>query len=251
MKNKQVNNRTPQQIIHSLINRNYNYYGVDIDYDRNSSNCSCGDYCRCSVITNAKINDIDERYIKSGIIKDICKEFKKETQNEIFLYCVERVLACGKFGEKDYYDINVSNGYYGEEIRSIDFQNADAVSNNLISLFKIKKPIDWVKFVLEIEYGFLLDDIKNSKKVILIEAMKDNLIVPNETYATKLNKEKIQEYDDHHRNYPIGIYRAVGFEGMDKNRTIVPHKYNIMDGYHRHRAFKNSTDKTCKIIVVE
>ena len=56
---------------------NFQYCGVEYDYDSNSDDCHCfPDYCRCSTIENAKVTSVNvsmmvKHFIETRKIRNI------------------------------------------------------------------------------------------------------------------------------------------------------------------------------------
>jgi hypothetical protein len=94
--------------------------------------------------------------------------------------------------------------------------------------------------VLELEYGYLADIIKNAKDFQIVNVEKEQLIIPNQDYARRLNMDLVNEYSDH--NLPIGIY----IEQQTK-----PVKYRLVDGTHRTMAFLKSKRIRADIFVTK
>lgn len=198
--------------------------GIDYDYER--SGCTCNDYpCRCTTIEHTWINKITP--------SDVIKNIMPKKMTELEKYCFDRLCYINKIYDKDYYEINVCSGYYGEEIDSIYFENEEKVLeefSNLQSLSDAKK----ILRILELEYGYVLKSIENARSVTITEVNKNDIVFPQEEYHCKLEKDVVESYSDY--NLPRCVVIKQGF------------KYKIIDGYHRATAC--SKDKI-KVVVVE
>jgi hypothetical protein len=207
----------------SLVDLDF-HYSVDVDYDTDSSGCQCEDYCRCSRIENTRVNSVSISSLIntiSGIsIYDTIKKTKtKKNDDEIFNYCLERILVALKLYRKDIWDISVRNGYYGEEIGSVvlDKDLAEAGDEWITKLNNTKKDDDRIRLALEAEYGYILGDLKNANFSIE-EIYKSDIYFGQETY-----RKKVVAGDLIYNDYK-GICGICHKEGS---------KYRIIDGYHR------------------
>jgi hypothetical protein len=116
MKNKTTN--LTQSITNTPLSQiNFYYNGVTVYYDSDRENCNCGSICRCQRIINTKIKEINVFDVTKTIINNY-----KQKLNEIDHYCINRVLTILKVWDPDNWDINVSSGYYGEEIQSVELK---------------------------------------------------------------------------------------------------------------------------------
>jgi hypothetical protein len=224
----------------------YNFrYLVDVEYDTEyhcdeEENCDeegnsfCkNDFCRCSTIENTRIEKgIDILYIVQAVLSP-----KSSIIDE---YCVERILRINKIYDTDPYhdmlDIEVCRGYYGEEIGSVtlDRQIAKKIDEEVAKMLSLSDN-DKIRYVLELEYGYVLESLKNLTFSIK-EVDKENIIFAQKEYAKKLDKEMVEQYKDWN-DLPRGI--CLKEDNVEK--------YRIIDGYHRCMA---ATDKL-KIFVGE
>jgi hypothetical protein len=116
-----------------MIDFNFQWDGIELDYDRRYScnESGCDMICRCSEIVNQKIVSINysnlveavynyyfdkslstERDIKlNSVLHGITKE--------IDLYTIDRITRHFKLWDKSNWDINIENGFYGQEIDSV------------------------------------------------------------------------------------------------------------------------------------
>ena len=206
-----------------------------IDYDSNSEvafdhyeRCA-DDYCRCSTL-HPTINSIDYKEIAKYIID----EFKIE--NEKVKYCIERI--CSTLNIDDF-ECNVCGGYYGEEMDSIVIDNY-SILNKLEEVIdiklarkrkldkieaeavlpgkRVKVDSEKIRKVLELEYGYLLNDMSDATFSI-IEVDPKDIVFPQKNYLKTLSSEKIKGYKNHQ-----GICGVVRLKGG---------KFNVVDGYHR------------------
>ncbi len=199
------------------------YFGeVDCDYTCCTGECG-DDYCRCSKIINAKITSLDALSIAKKLIP-------KKDLDTLKGYCKERVLRhCGVF-DLDNWEPNIQQGYYGEQ--------CDGISLNNTVLSKVKELLKTgltIPKVLTLEYGYLLENLKNCKWNIAVVPRESIIIGQNNYYSNKLNPKIVDSYKDH--TFPICVCIHMPESG---NGHI------LIDGYHRFAA----TDGKRKIKII-
>jgi hypothetical protein len=215
-------------------------YEVDYDYDRSPCTCDAdehGDYCRCTTIERAWVETINVRQVINKLYNRYCKE-----HSEINEYCFDRICSALKIYDKDYYEVESCPGYYGEEIGGVYFENEEKIVNAYNKLLEFETDIEKIKYILELEYGYLLDRVQ-IKTVARIELVStDTIRLPQQEYFMKLDKEVIEDYKN--RNLPVAVCIK------EKDRYIEAFdRYVLIDGYHRFVA--NKDRKMNKIIVLE
>lgn len=205
-----------------------NFYwepGFKIKYEnyrscQHGSDCCDNDYCRCGIIENAEVTEVG----------DITGCF--ETSNEFSKYCVDRLLVARKIWDSDKWEVRVQWGYYGQEIDGVYLKNAEAIENEVNKLLGLSDA-DKLKYVLNLEYGYILDVLEN-KAFEICEVDKSSIIFGQEGHYKKCDKDIVEKYRDY--ELPRGI--------CVKDGT----KYRVIDGYHRISACQ---DEKVKIIVVK
>lgn len=157
-------------------------YIIDAEYDYDAE-CPCdedpeicaNDYCRCRRISNQRITNVKGSWslaeniagIETVYSKDINNKYIKiknpPNTNPILLYCIERILVSSNFYNEDNWEIGVEGGYYGEEIGDIT-PSEDLVTEinlKLKNLQYIEDDSERIKFILTLEYGCLLEELKD------------------------------------------------------------------------------------------
>jgi hypothetical protein len=215
-------------------------YDVEYDYERSACTCDAyerGDYCRCTTIERAWVESIDIEKVIDKLYTKYCKE-----HSEINEYCFDRICSVFKIYDKDYYEVESCWGYYGEEVDGVYFENEEKIFNSYNELLKLESDIEKIKYVLELEYGYLLDriSIKTSAKIEIVNTEKVKL--PQQEYFMKLSKEVIEDYKN--RKLPM----AVCIKEKDRFHDAFD-RYILIDGYHRFIA--NKDKNVNKIIVLE
>ena len=214
---------------------------LDVDYNE-TTNClvnQCGTICKCGVIDPkvTKVRDIS--YISNSLladrslrvklsISDYQKRYSKEKRLDIFFkYCVDRLVRIHKLFDPRVWETSVQGGYYGQELGSVT--PPDEFQNDVKTLRDLS-PNRKIEFVLEKEYGYLLNRIKH--KTWKTQKVPKALVVPqNETYRKKISLDYRLCKD-----LPIGIYIKNGQE------------FELIDGYHR---LVSSNRKEVEIIYCE
>ncbi len=170
--------------IDDFLNQNFHYYGVDVDFKRTQcggSSCDkCDGYSRCSRIISTQVEFVNFNLIMNS--------YTDETKlSEIEKYCLDRILRIEKLYDKDSFEVNTGRGYYGEEIESvhITYEVKESIKNKLNEISTLSD-VEKIKKVLEYEYGYLLDSIKDASSVELKEVSFDSIKIGNESYHSKI-----------------------------------------------------------------
>ena len=210
---------------------NLAWSGVEYDYER--SQCTCHDWiCRCTTIESAWVEDININKVMSCLLID---HFPRENLTEIDLYCFDRICRVNNIWDKECYEIEVCPGYYGEEIDGVFFENEKKVIDEFDKLIKLKSDADKIKYVLELEYGYVIESIENCHNVSVISCDPKLVVASQQEYYHRLEKNVVESYKDY--KIPCAIYKKNG------------DRYLIIDGYHRVAANK---EKECiEIIVID
>lgn len=215
-------------IIVNLENPQY-LSGINYDYDDDKGYCECGEYCRCGKISNFRLLELDITKLINSIIDT------KVLKNPFDVYAADRVIRAAKLTKESFEGIGVS-GYYGEELSiSLNQNQLDFIEGNLLAVELIKTNIDKIKFLLNLEYGYLLDVIKDAKSAEIISIDKYKIVHSQEEYRKKV---PISEYYSQEYTLPTGIVREVSLD-----------RYRILDGYHR--TFSNSKLNSIDVILIK
>lgn len=221
---------------------NFPSYLLDFNYHTEYSCTSndrdniCDPYCKCGTIVDIEILNIDFSTI--DIVKDYFEEFKLIDQ-----YCIDRILKIYNFQDPSLWEINVCSGYYGQEIESASFINMHKLADKIKEFILIEMDLDKIKFILELEYGYILDSLKKASTVAIKSSNIDYLkssIQLNENYSNKLNKENLEYYSqkmDNNMNFDFPFFIA-----QEKNGQLF-----LIDGYHRFLSLKKKITNKKKI----
>ncbi|MFA5024081.1 MAG: hypothetical protein WC523_03955 [Patescibacteria group bacterium] len=208
-----------------------------VEYDSEMSDCHCdarrnGDYCRCKTVASTKITEICIPEIVNLLFKNT-----EENNDKLLKYCVNRILTYSSANEKEHWIVSVSNGYYGQETDGtyLDYSTVGKLSIPISELLESKSLHQRVLIALEWEYGYLLDSLKDIKSCTEVSVDPAEIIVPQQEYYRKMDKEAIEQYKDF--DGPICICLKVG------------DAYKVVDGYHRLQA--NIDKSSINILVLE
>ena len=208
-------------------------YIVDYDYER--SRCTCdayarGDYCRCTTIEQTWIDNVN--------VCDVVEElYRKHSRTDSYIdkYCFDRICYAFKIYDKDYYEVEPTWGYYGEEINGVWFENEEKIFNAYYEVLDLNTVLEKIQYCLKLEYNYLIDCVESAASAVIIEVSPNSIRLPQTEYFIKVDKNVIEEYKN--RNLPI----AVCFRDGDK--------YRLIDGYHRFVA--NKDRDSVDIVVLE
>lgn len=230
--------------------RNDFKYMVSYDYDTiyscEESGCNEEGICRCGHITNTYLNKVDVSVIVTNIYSEIFDNSISTKRNnainslwgiseEIQKYTIDRILRVNKIWKPQFWDINVSGGYYGQEIDEVVLIEDVVlkINSQLERAFQIDNLTERVEYLLTLENGFILDDIKDKKYHISVIDI-DDIIFSNTEHKRKVVIEELEHYSD--RNYS-------GIRGIVKKDGI---KFKLIDGYHR---LSKTENKLVKVLV--
>ena len=202
---------------------------VDYDYERSACHCD-DDYCRCTTIEHAWIDNINV----NEVIKNLYDRHSR-TNLDIDEYCFDRICSAFKIYDKDYYEVETGPGYYGDEVYGVYFENEEKIFNAYYEVIALKTNIEKIKYCLNLEYGYLIDSVESASLAHTLRVSPGDIRLPQTEYFIKLENNVIEEYKD--RTLPVAV--CVRDEGC----------YRLIDGYHRYIANKDR-DKV-DIIVLE
>lgn len=231
-----------------------NVLGVDFTYDLrydydNYTSCSesgCNEegICRCSIIENAHVISVNipsmVNHIYANYFDDSISTKRNSTINsilggvskEIDIYTIDRILRINKVYEPSNWEVQVCGGYYGEEIDDVILEDSVAkkIENQLEEAFNIIDLTERIEFLLMLEYGSILPELKGCKYSVETHE-RDSIIFGSDKHYRKVNTKNLEHYSD--KSYQ-GI-RGIALDKGDKLRLI--------DGYHRSSTSENRTIK--------
>lgn len=201
----------------------------DIDYDRETNceeyRCEEDECCRCEVITNIQVrNSISNKFAFYNWLWN--SENKSPELEDILAF----MFAKAMFNPNSFNGL-ARNGYYGQEIDSIMFEDSEFWRQ--AEIFNGLSNTERLKMILTLEYGHILPNIEEIKEWEHVQVKYENIVLG----YSKQNPSVIQEYKGHlaqcnsNKTYlknELQFYCPVVFE---KNG-----KYPIIDGHHRFLA---------------
>ena len=205
---------------------------VDYDYERTA--CTCNDWpCRCTRIYDQHITHININKVMTDILH---KHFKGNIKiSEFDLYCFDRICRLNKIWDQYEYTVEVCDGYYGEEINGVYFDNESVVISQFEQVLGMDNDLQKLKYILELEYGYVIGSVQNATSISVLECSPSMVITAQDTYYHKLEKDIIDSYRDY--NLPCAVC---------KKREDY---YIVIDGYHRVAAAQNK--ENIDIILIE
>lgn len=206
---------------------NFYYNGIDCDYHTrfscSSSGCNEEGICRCGEIVDTQIIDFNLITVIGTIIADL------RIDDPVVRFAVERYIR--KHVTEDSFEIEVTGGYYGDEIDGIYLRDSQ------FEWFLQHTRKEILEAALIDEYGILLPKLKDCEYQG-ISVPIDDIITPS--------KKQEKAADD-------GSY-------LKEIRYLTPlipialcfqkgKKYTVIDGYHRIAAARKAKLKTIHILV--
>jgi hypothetical protein len=224
-------------------------WDYDSIYNCKSYGCEEEGICRCREIVNHRVVDVNFKTIVYGIYSQYSDNSKLSKRNnkidqilgdineDINLYTIDRILRINKLYLNENWRFNITDGYYGQEIDEVVIiQNvAEKIAEQLNTAFSILNFTKRIEYILQLEYGYLLEQLKD-KNYSILEVNRDDILFGNESHLTKLSTKNLDHYSD--KKY--SLIRGIAIQKGDK--------YKIIDGYHR--CFK-SENKTIKLLIAK
>jgi hypothetical protein len=223
-------------------------YDFDTEFSCEESGCNEERICRCGHITNTYLINVFVSKMTSIIYSEIfdgsLSSKRHNTINslwgiseEIEKYTIDRILRINKIWKPEFWNINVCNGYYGEEIDDIliDESVVQILNNQLEKAFDFDNLTDRIEYLLELENGFVLDNLKGKKYNIDVIDIND-IVFSNQDHKKRVMVENLEHYSD--KNY-TGIRGVVKKDGK---------KWKVIDGYHR---LSKTENKMVKVLIID
>ena len=211
--------------------RNDFKYMVSYDYDTiyscEESGCNEEGICRCGHITNTYLNKVDVSAIVTNIYSEIFDNSISTKRNnvinslwgissEIQKYTIDRILRVNKIWKPEFWNINVSGGYYGQEIDEVILieDMVLKINSQLEMAFQIDNLSERVEYLLTIENGFILE----KDNVIFL------LVLMNKKYINKCYNIYSYWNPKPNMNENIEFFN----KDVDYNEYILPFNYTFL-----------------------
>jgi len=154
---------------------------------------------------------------------------KNKFTDELFVYCVDRIVRSLHVYETTRWSLDYGSYYYGDQVFGAEFDSAEAIDEAVLACWLSD---DWVTYILEAEYGYLLDDAQNCIWEVVEVPKRD--VHRNPEHYRKV------AHTDYYECYPYYVGVA-----LEKNGRL-----ELIDGYHRLTSMKGKgKDKKLKVIV--
>lgn len=238
-----------------IIGHNFGYDGFNVKYDTvyscDESGCDDEGVCRCGQIYNQEIEiervDVSrvseiiyELYFDSGIStkrNNIINSVLYGVTDEIDKYVIDRVLRINKIWNPNSWKVELTGGYYGQEIGDIIFNESVGIKiekeiYEALSIFNLSERIE---YLLNLEYDKILPELSGSSYE-LITVDRDSIYFGSYNHFKNVIKEDLDYYSDKR-------YRGIrGIVIKDGDR------YRLIDGYHR---CSKSENKKVKVLIAK
>ena len=234
-----------KQGLNKMLKLDYTHstdYDYNTEYSCDSSGCYDEGICRCGRIEYAYVKSVNlsslTEEIYSQFMPENVKSRKRETRISEILYggetidkyCIYRILVINKAFDTNNWTVNTCGGYYGDEVEdvTISISTLSSINAQCEILFQLGTLSEKLRYVLELEYGFLLDDVKDCEfELILIYKNHIDFKKLNQNHINNVKMEDLRHYAPSEYDLPRGIVR-----GEIDN-------YKIIDGFHRIIASEN------------
>lgn len=203
---------------------------IDTEYNHNS-----GTYQKAEVVSV----DTDE------VLSRVYKQFKIDDKRQILRYCIERIYRLFSPNDITQYTIDISAGYYGDEIVSVTWKKFDEFIKCVEDLCKRYSKLSQIEYTLEKEYGYIIPRVKNATAVIC-EQIYPSTLTDAFSEAAEYQIKTVM-HDDITNEYveQINNGKMIDYDIF----CIVDKDYHIIDGFHRFAAHLK-TDKLTFINVI-
>lgn len=153
---------------------------------------------------------VDDVTMTEANLEGLAREL---TLTDLDAYCVERILTHYELYNNNKWSFSVRHYYYGDEIFKAKPVNLNEISTMIGKCLRLSDN-EKIPFVLELEYGYLLDILKN--RVWSIEVVQKADICFGSQYRKTKKVERYQEY-----TLPVCVV------------IDIPEGLTLIDGYHR------------------
>lgn len=160
---------------------------------------------------------VDDVTMTEANLESLAREL---TLNDLDAYCIERILTHYELYNSNKWNFDVRHYYYEDEIFKARLVKVNEISATIDKCLRLSDN-EKIPFVLELEYGYLLDILKN--RVWSIEVVqKADICFGSQYHKTK----QIERY----KNYTLPVCVVVD----------IPEGLTLIDGYHRFRSVEKN-----------
>lgn len=203
--------KRPRQRLQELpTDVSFYYCGVDVVYDFDERK-----------ITNEKVSSVELSKVFKKV-EEIYSDYVGSV-SAIESYCIDRIIRSLEMYNPGNYTIDTWAAYYGDEVKSVDFIHITELMSRLARLSKLSTNREKMEYILILEYGYLLDVLKDCYWEIR-QIKRSDVIQCQDAYIKKV------PFCDFYRNWNLPL--CVVTPGSQNG-------YRLIDGYHR---FTNNPD---------
>lgn len=233
-----------------LENSNFSFfinYDTRENYSCEYSGCHEEGVCRCSIIEEVIIKNVDINELSEEIFDRLDQDVLSSRRNKkltellwdydydvVNQYCINRILTINRLWESDSWCPKISMSYYGEEVEDIVIEENifNKISSQILEVLNILSLEEKVFYILKLEYGNVLENILD-KKMSIQDVSFNKIEFPQKSHLNSVKSKDLNFYKNF--DFIRGIVRS--------NRD----RYQVIDGYHRLSA---NTDEKVTVIVV-
>jgi hypothetical protein len=223
-----------------------NYHSPDYTYNTEYScetyGCDQEGICRCGTIVDLEVTKIDLSYLTQEIYEQLIPSDRKSRKRDTKLsqllyggeivdkYCIYRILSINKVYNPSLWEVNTTSGYYGDEIDGVHLDKPvlSKIESECQKLFELVSLSDKLRYVIELEYGYVLDDLQDCEfELISIYKNYIDFKKLNQNHIKMVKMEDLDHYSIDNYDLPRGIVRG------DSSGWVPVDNYKIVDGFHR------------------
>lgn len=176
-----------------------------------------------------EIIDYNIKSVDILALVDVITNENNKFRDELFVYCVDRILRSMQIYETTKWSLDYGHYYYGDQVFGAEVDNPQTIDEAVLACWLSQ---DRVEYILDKEYGYLLDDAQNCVWEVVEVPKKD-------IYRNSQHYKKISHVD-YYEDYPYYVGVA-----LEKNGRI-----ELIDGYHRLTSMKGEgKNKKLKVIL--
>jgi hypothetical protein len=188
------------------------------------SDSPCQYTCQCTVINRAWVTDtheIDPSLLELRRKDEGSKNLSMIMLSEIDHYCLQRLMVMHGCYSADGYDIKIGGGYYGEEISEINLKAHDELEKDICALLALPTDIAKVMHVLNLEYGYIADWVKEANDVEILVMPLRSAIAASTPMIKRENSYRYPLYSKR----PVGVFaNGMLLDGQYRLATLLSEK---------------------------
>ena len=230
--------------IFDLVDYDFQFTGVTLDtrwsYSCKESGCDDEGICRCGTVDYKRVSSVNMTRVIECIIEmtfgTMDKQKKRESRinellglpdMEMLHYATERICRSHKIWSPEKWNIDVSAGYYGEEVEGVCImeETAKLIIDDIVRICQLQNVEDIVEALMLLEYGSVHQDLQDctyEDTVVELDKIKFGAV----QHLKNVRKKNTDHYSDERYNGIRGVVVPCG-DG-----------YRAIDGYHRMNSTK-------------